>query len=410
MVGSGRQGLGDRFGHVLDRHVAQFPQRREQHRDRRHEIDDHADPQRLTDADRRAEDAADQATDRNRAPDQESDARVHPALQPWRADRLPERHLRDVVDDGAVGRGHHADREQREQPAVPGQREQHRERCRDQDAQPDGPCLPDGVREPPRGQRTRHATDAGSGQHGAGHTGRRAQLPCQHEDRHRPGDAAAEVAGPGAADDADQRPVAEHEPQALRDLAAQVVVRPSLHLRLDRADPGQRDDGPHVAQRVDAHRVRGAERLRQPAGDRGPGHLRDRLAGLQLGVAVHQLVLGHQRRQVRLVGHVEEHREHADREADQDELDQREHTEPPRDRDTGQQDGASGVGADHQRPPPHPVHPGTGGQPDQQERGRVGGGQQAHLERCRGQDQRGEQGSGGAGDHRAELADRVADP
>ena len=82
---------------------------------------------------------------------------------------------------------------------------------------------------------------------------------------------------------------------------------------LDRGDPAGR---PHEAQRVDEHRVGRRERLDQQPADARAGDLADRLAGLQLGVAVDQLLPADQPWQVGLVGDVEEDRAHAGDECD----------------------------------------------------------------------------------------------
>ena len=58
----------------------------------------------------------------------------------------------------------------------------------------------------------------------------------------------------------------------------------------------------------------------------------------------------------------------------------------------------------------HPVHPGPGRQPDDQERGGLGGGQQAHLPLGRGELLHRVDGQRQAGQLRAELAERVAGP
>ena len=87
--------------------------------------------------DRRGERAAHERAERNRSPDEEAHDGVHPALNPVRRDRLPQAHLRDVVDDRGEAAENHRGDQGREREACgrkrdeePGQSEEghHRER------------------------------------------------------------------------------------------------------------------------------------------------------------------------------------------------------------------------------------------------------------------------------------------
>ena len=111
-----------------------------------------------------------------------------------------------------------------------------------------------------------------------------------------------------------------------------------------------------------------------------------------------------------LIGHVEEHGADAG--------DQRDHVQLPdgqdphelRERDGSQHGRADQVVDDEHPAKPHPVHPRAGGQPDDEERGGLERGQQADLERRRMQHQDRDQRQCQLADHRAELADRLANP
>jgi hypothetical protein len=113
----------------------------------------------------------------------------------------------------------------------------------------------------------------------------------------------------------------------------------------------------------------------------GTRDLRPRLADLELGVAVHQLVARDERGQVRRVRDVEEDGEHARGEPDQVQLEHRQAAERERDRDREQRNSSSDVGHHEDRPAAHPVDPHAGRQADEHERQELREGQHADLER-----------------------------
>ena len=89
---------------------------------------------------------------------------------------------------------------------------------------------------------------------------------------------------------------------------------------------------------------------------------------LELGVALDELVALDQRRQVALVGDVEEHRQAAVDEADDVQLPDREGVEVEGDRDRRDRDRPAEVADDQDRPPAEPVDPDAGRQAEQDER------------------------------------------
>ena len=107
--------------------------------------------------------------------------------------------------------------------------------------------------------------------------------------------------------------------------------------------------------------------MRTPA-SAGPGELGARARDLELRVAVDELVARHERRQVRLVGDVEEHRQHADDEADDVELPDRQRVEGVRERDRREQRRAPEVADDEDRPPRQAVDPDAGREAEEDER------------------------------------------
>jgi hypothetical protein len=167
---------------------------------------------------------------------------------------------------------------------------------------------------------------------------------------------------------------------------------------------------PADQRKLNEHRVGRREGLDEQPADARAGDLADRLAALQLGVAFDQQLPVDELGQVGLVGHVEEHGADAGAERDHIQLPDGQDPQELRERDRSQQRRAEQV-VDNEHPAePHPVHPRAGRQPDDQERGRLARGQQADLERRRVHHEDRDQRQGQLADHRAELADRLADP
>lgn len=93
---------------------------------------------------------ADQPAERQRAPHDPADGRVHPAEQVGRADQLPVAELSDVVDDEREGESGQRDREQDQPRTALGQRHENRDQAEHADRDPDDPGRPDPPGEPPR--------------------------------------------------------------------------------------------------------------------------------------------------------------------------------------------------------------------------------------------------------------------
>jgi hypothetical protein len=132
--------------------------------------------------------------------------------------------------------------------------------------------------------------------------------------------------------------------------------------------------------------------------------------GLQLRIALDQLVALHERRQVRLVRDVEEDGQHADDEGDGEELQDVERAERVRDRDRSEGERASHVADDQDRPSREPVDPDTGREGEQQERQLLEDGQRRDGEGARMEDVDRRQRQREQRELRAELADRLPGP
>ncbi len=183
--------------------------------------------------------------------------------------------------------------------------------------------------------------------------------------------------------DAPQQRMLQHEAQALADLDVQRPAARSWGRLVDVADPADEQRRAEEAEGVERDRHGRADELDQPAGDGRTRDHRDRLGGLELGVAVTDLVRLHDLRQVALVGDVEEHRARPDHERDPEQLDQGEPPEGPRQREGGQGSGADQVVGHEHAPTPPPVDPGAGRQADDEEGQELAGAEQAHLEGVR---------------------------
>ena len=169
--------------------------------------------------------------------------------------------------------------------------------------------------------------------------------------------------------------MAQDVAQSLGDLgagAAPVSAR-LLGSRLGLLDEEDGQAGHGEAGRVDQDGERRTDQLDQPTGQARPGHLGGRLAGGQLAVAVGELVSLDQHRQVRLVGHVEEHRQHAGHEGHQVELAEGQATELVGDRDREQGHEPAGIGHHQHRSLGQAVDPDAGVQRHQDEGGELDG-------------------------------------
>jgi hypothetical protein len=155
---------------------------------------------------------------------------------------------------------------------------------------------------------------------------------------------------------------------------------------------------------------RKAQHPQQHAGGAGTGDLGDGPTGLQLAVAVDELVAVDQRGQVALVGDVEEDRRRPGHGGDDEQLAQAQHVHQVAGRQGGQDDGPDQVGGDQDPLAAPPVVPGAGRQPDEQEGGGLQGGEHAHLQRRRVQHRDRHDRQRQEGDLGAHLADRLRRP
>ena len=240
-------------------------------------------------------------------------------------------------------------------------------------------------------------------------------LADEVEDQDRPADVAEEVERPRAGGDAAQVPVRDDVADArasflphARPLALGGIVRDRSGLTA--TNEADEERGAKVAQRVEGDRERRADELDEEAGDGRPGDRRGRARELELRVALDQLVALDDARQVRLVGDVEEDLERARQEGDDVDLDEREPAAEEGDRDGCQEHRARDVGADEDRPPPHPIDPHARRQREEDPGQEADDAQDAELEGLGAEDQRGQQRNAEQRDLVAELADRLAGP
>ncbi len=186
-------------------------------------------------------------------------------------------------------------------------------------------------------------------------------------------------------------------------------------VRVDRPRLGPPDEeheqrGSQVAERVHEDRDRRTQPLDEEAGDGRAHEPRARPADLELRIALDEILAADERRQVALVGDVEEDREAPGDEPDDVELPDRERAEHVRDRDGSEGHRASEVARDEDGPAAETVHPDPGRQPEEDEREELERAEEGDLERGRvEQDDRRER-QGQLRDLRADLADGLGGP
>jgi len=105
------------------------------------------------------------------------------------------------------------------------------------------------------------------------------------------------------------------------------------------------------------------QQLNQEPAQRRAGKLGSGPAGFQLGVAFDQFIPLHQRRQVRLVGDIEEDRADTGQERGDIQLPQVQHVQRPGERDRPEDRCSAEVTRDQDRPTAEPVHPYACGKP-----------------------------------------------
>ncbi len=237
-------------------------------------------------------------------------------------------------------------------------------------------------------------------------------LADQEDDLHRSGNAAEQVGGGGGGRDCSQQGIAEDEAETFRHALNQLGV-PALGRRrlwLGRADRSHGHGGNEEAPGIDRHGGGTPDGLDEATRHTRTGHRRHLCAAGELGVALHQMFPTHQRREVRLIGDIEEDGENATGQSDDEELDEGQSTDGVGDRDGAQGENPSQVRADHETAAAHTIHPHPGWEADDEKgRGRRRR-EQPHFEgrgvqRLHGQERDGEQAH-----LRAQFADGLAAP
>ncbi len=197
----------------------------------------------------------------------------------------------------------------------------------------------------------------------------------------------------------------------------EVVAHPSarrgslaLRRRFVLADSEQEERRADEAHRVEEDGGRRGQPIDEQPRDSRTAHLRTGAADLELRVSVHELPTLDERRQVRLVGDVEEDGRDPDEEADAVQLGERQRVEGVGDRDGNEEQSACEVAEHEDRPAAQPVDPDAGGKADEQEGQELDDAQRGHLEcRCV-QHVDCHERQGQQADLRAELADRLGGP
>ena len=147
------------------------------------------------------------------------------------------------------------------------------------------------------------------------------------------------------------------------------------------SDPREEQRGDGKRERVDRHRQRGPQEVDQEATETRSNEPGARPAQLELAVPVDEVITADQRRQVGLVGNVEEDGEHADGEANEHEVGEGEHVAEVGDGDRGDQECATEIAADEDRTSREAVDDDARNESDEQEGEEVGEIQDRDLER-----------------------------
>ena len=193
------------------------------------------------------------------------------------------------------------------------------------------------------------------------------QVAGQQHVEHGHADRAEQVGRPGAHGDGAQQRVAQHEPQSLARSPGPGSGQVCGWGRAGRAWMAVTQAADHRKLSASASTAYGAVRAWIRAGHRRAGDLGDRLAGLQLALPSTRLLTADELGQVGLVGDVEEDRGHPGDQGDQVKLADGQDPEEPGQRDRAQGGRADQVVDDQDGPEPHPLDPGAGRQPDEQE-------------------------------------------
>jgi hypothetical protein len=297
---------------------------------------------------------------------------------------------------------------------VPRQRNQQRERQRPDRGEQQPPHTPDPADDRPRHERPQQPAEPGQRREQSRHARRHPDHADEEDDDQRGKPVEREVRQP---DEDRQRPkirIAEHKGHAIGHVPPQRRPPPSTRTfrrpRLRRLDHHEADRRHQEAHGVERQRRRRPDALshhpRQPPSPEG----RRRGAGLQLRIPLGELVGRDQRCQIHLVRRAENDRRRTRQQLNDEQLPNAQHPERVRHRHTRIQRGRRDVARDHQRPRPQPIHPRTGGQPDEQPRQIPRRGQGTDLERRGVQIQDSQQRHPDQRHGAADLVDRLPDP
>ena len=287
-----------------------------------------------------ASSAADEGAERDGAPDDEAPARVEPAEQALGRQRLHEADARDVVDDPARAEQPERRAQERERKRRRRERDEERRRPEDGGRADDRRADAEPRRRPARrGRRPRCLPTPTGTSVEPDQLRREVELADGVDEEDRPHDLAEEVRGRRArwrtAASSGGSRGSEGPPRARgRGAASGCRSGRSSFVRMRARNPAE------PRKLTASTRIANGAVIaptRTPARP-GPAMNAPRSADLELRVAVHELVLPDERRQVGLVGDVEEDRADPDAEGDDVQLPDRERVERVRDRDRREQE------------------------------------------------------------------------
>ena len=210
------------------------------------------------------------------------------------------------------------------------------------------------------------------------------QVPHRVDDQDREGDVVEEVEGRGRHRDAAPVPMPEQILDPVDQLSAhRRRVRGADGNDLLRRDGEEESDRPQVAERVGEYRIRRRERTHEQSAQTRPTDLGRGASDLELRVSFHELGPVDQRREERLVRHVEEDGQRACDEAGDVQLRERQVSERRRHGDRAERERAAEVGGHHDRPARQAVDPHPGRKGEEEERQEVDRSERRYLERGR---------------------------
>ena len=239
------------------------------------------------------------------------------------------------------------------------------------------------------------------------------QAAHEIDDQHRVEHGGEIVRRRRAARDRAKGSVPEHVPEPFADVSSHggpLGPRHCLDGWFGTADEQDCDRRKNEAHGIDDHRDGCTNELHQRSRQPRSRDLRATSAHLEFRVAVAELIAIDERRQVRLVRDVEEHREHTRDEHHDEQLAKREPSEPPREGDRCQRDRAPDVAGHEDRPAADAVDNDAGREAEEQERGELDGAERADREGARVERLDREQRQRQQADLAPQLADRLGGP